>query len=237
MLMYIPRTCFHDNFQVRQYLGGNTLDETMSKRHIISVEGNIGSGKTTFLNMFAKEVENVEVLMEPVTMWQDVNGHNLLSLMYEDPGRHTFAFQMYAILTTIKQKINSGTKDKIVERLGGGKCFIELSYQMGTLNDIEYSILTHWIEHLKNSCGFDLSPDIIIYLKTEPETAYERIVKRNRPEEKGITLDYITKLHILHEEWLMAPNPATRVIVVDANKDMVDNPYLAAMMEILQMVK
>ena len=58
-----------------------------SKPFTVVVEGNIGCGKTTFLDHFSKHSERVEVLTEPVERWRDVNGHNLLQLMYEDPSR------------------------------------------------------------------------------------------------------------------------------------------------------
>lgn len=59
----------------------------MSRRPFtVVVEGNIGSGKTTFLNHFDKFAK-VDVKTEPVEKWRDVNGHNLLQLMYEDPSR------------------------------------------------------------------------------------------------------------------------------------------------------
>ena len=47
------------------------------KPFTVIVEGNIGSGKTTFLNHFAK-FKDVEVLQEPVNKWRNVQGHNLL---------------------------------------------------------------------------------------------------------------------------------------------------------------
>merc|ERR1712062_670106 len=53
----------------------------------VVVEGNIGCGKTTFLDYFSKFSDRVEVLTEPVDRWRNVNGHNLLQLMYEDPSR------------------------------------------------------------------------------------------------------------------------------------------------------
>ena len=39
---------------------------------IFSLEGNIGSGKSTFLKVLAKDISNVEVLAEPVCSWQSV---------------------------------------------------------------------------------------------------------------------------------------------------------------------
>lgn len=43
----------------------------------VCIEGNIGSGKTTFLNNF-KQFNNTTVLQEPVELWRDVEGMNLL---------------------------------------------------------------------------------------------------------------------------------------------------------------
>lgn len=43
----------------------------------VTVEGNIGSGKTTFLEYF-KKYDNVCVLSEPIELWRNCNGHNLL---------------------------------------------------------------------------------------------------------------------------------------------------------------
>jgi len=43
----------------------------------VFVEGNIGSGKTTFLRHFEPH-ENVHIVQEPVTQWQNVRGLNLL---------------------------------------------------------------------------------------------------------------------------------------------------------------
>jgi len=47
-----------------------------SRPYTIFVEGNIGSGKTTFMNYFANA--DVHILSEPVEMWRNVEGHNLL---------------------------------------------------------------------------------------------------------------------------------------------------------------
>lgn len=43
----------------------------------VSVEGNIGSGKSTFLS-YCQADESLDILFEPVDKWRDVNGVNLL---------------------------------------------------------------------------------------------------------------------------------------------------------------
>jgi len=63
---------------------------TSKRAFTVMVEGNIGSGKSTYLKHFTKEAkisDNVEVVMEPVEKWRNLNTHNLLQMMYEDPCR------------------------------------------------------------------------------------------------------------------------------------------------------
>lgn len=42
----------------------------------------------------------------------------------------------------------------------------------------------------------------VVYLRTDPEVAYQRIKTRNRPEERNVTFEYIKHLHDLHDRWL-----------------------------------
>ena len=64
----------------------------------VCVEGNIGCGKTTFLEHFSQFEKQVEVLTEPVDRWRNVNGHNLLQLMYEDPERGSLPFLVESLV-------------------------------------------------------------------------------------------------------------------------------------------
>lgn len=41
-----------------------------------------------------------------------------------------------------------------------------------------------------------------VYLRTDPEVAYQRIKTRNRSEEKHVPFEYIKHLHELHDKWL-----------------------------------
>ena len=53
----------------------------------VLVEGNIGSGKSTYLKHFTRLSKGVDIITEPVDKWRDLNSHNLLQMMYEDPDR------------------------------------------------------------------------------------------------------------------------------------------------------
>jgi len=95
----------------------NFHENRSRKAFTVAVEGNIGSGKTTFLNRFCPETDNVDVLAEPVDRWRNVRGNNLLAMMYEDPTRYSLLFQTYVQLTMLERHNQPCDKDaKIMER-------------------------------------------------------------------------------------------------------------------------
>ena len=85
-----------------------------SRPFTVVVEGNIGSGKTTFLQHFNKFNEDVEILAEPVDKWRNANGHNLLQMMYQDPHRWSLAFQTYVQLTMVQNHTKVGSNTGII---------------------------------------------------------------------------------------------------------------------------
>ena len=60
----------------------------------VAVEGNIGCGKSTFLNHFDGSSKFLEVMQEPVRDWCNLRGHNVLGMMYNDSKRWSAAFQV-----------------------------------------------------------------------------------------------------------------------------------------------
>ena len=71
-----------------------------------------------------------------------------------------------------------------------------------------------------------LELDLIVYLRTKPEVAFERMLERGRSEETGNSgppLGYLEILHKAHEDWLMKQKFGTlkpKLIVLDANQDL-----------------
>lgn len=63
----------------------SAIPKISSRRKVpftVFIEGNIGAGKTTFLNHF-KKYEDVCLYTEPVEKWRNVQGHNLLVGTYK----------------------------------------------------------------------------------------------------------------------------------------------------------
>ncbi len=61
-----------------------------------------------------------------------------------------------------------------------------LYFYSKVITDEEYSILDEWFKSLTSSSA--LKVDLIVYLRTLPETVFERIRKRNRVGESEISL-------------------------------------------------
>ena len=84
----------------------------MEKTKIFSVEGNIGSGKSTLVQYMKEHEKNFKKLLpqkydnefifirEPVDSWNDIkdkNGETILSKFYANPNKYSFSFQCILI--------------------------------------------------------------------------------------------------------------------------------------------
>ena len=57
-------------------------------------------------------------------------------------------------------------------------CFAENLRRNGLMAESEYQVLSSWFDHLVNSPELDLGVDLIVYLRTKPEIARERLLGR-----------------------------------------------------------
>ncbi len=64
-------------------------------RKLVYIEGSIAAGKTTLLKYIdSKYSERAEVIYEPVDMWCNLAGQNLLANFYSDPKKNGFTLQV-----------------------------------------------------------------------------------------------------------------------------------------------
>lgn len=188
----------------------------------VCIEGNIGSGKTTFLNNF-KQFNNTLVLQEPVELWRNVEGNNLLELMYSNPKRYACLFQSYVQLTMLQlHTMKTHLPYKVMERsVYSARCFIEHMKRSNTVESFEATVLEKWYDWCVNNAPIET--DLIVYLRTTPEIVYKRMRQRARKEEDCVSLEYLKQIHDIHEAWLYhrtlftVPAP---VITLEADQSM-----------------
>lgn len=200
------------------------------------VEGNIGAGKSTFLRLLKKTLPHIGISPEPITDWQrQVYGQSLLTNFYEDPARWAYTFETLTLMCRTQDHVMEQSRTnsiQVVERsiYSGFYCFAENSYESGFMSDIEWKLYREWFAFLiQNKCA---APTGFIYLKVDPEIAYERIKKRNRYAEKTISRAYLKQIHARHEQFLvdkvhiLAELKEVPVLQLDCNSDFENNPTL-----------
>nr|XP_020030145.1 thymidine kinase 2, mitochondrial isoform X2 [Castor canadensis] len=189
--------------QHRAWLPDKGRENEKEKKSVICVEGNIASGKTTCLEFFSNTTD-VEVLMEPVSKWRNVRGHNPLGLMYQDACRWGLTLQTYVQLTMLDQHTRPQTSPvRLMERsiYSARYIFVENLYRSGKMPEVDYVVLSEWFDWIVRN--IQVSVDLIVYLRTTPEICYQRLKMRCREEEKVIPLEYLDAVHRLYEEWLI----------------------------------
>ena len=205
---------------------------------IIVIQGNIGSGKSTFVEKLKTKYENnpkMCFLQEPVGEWlkiKDEHGINILEKYYADQHKYSFMFQMMAYisrLSILKAAIESGKyKYIITERcLNTDKnVFCKMLYDDGYIDKIGYDIYNRWFDEFINFKNVDVEY-FHMYIRTNPQVSKHRVDKRARKEET-ISLEYLTKCHNYHENWLMdESNENLCVTIIDGNQDIEINPDIS----------
>jgi deoxyadenosine/deoxycytidine kinase len=188
---------------------------------LISIEGNIGSGKSTLVE-YLKSLGTYIFVDEPVNEWlsiKDKDGCNALECFYKNQKENAFCFQILAYITRLKKlmdKIKETPKDVIIitERSieTDRNVFAKMLYEDGFLSSIEWETYNYWFNTFKDVSKVDL----IIYIKTSPEKCLERINKRNRVEENSIKIDYLEKCNKYHNDWLQLLNE--NIITIDGHQ-------------------
>jgi deoxyadenosine/deoxycytidine kinase len=174
---------------------------------IITVEGNIGSGKSTLLkNLENINHDNLVFVPEPVSEWLNIKSgdKNALELFYENQKENSFWFQVLAYITRLRNLLtiieNNPNKIIICERsiYTDKYVFAKMLYESGNISEIEWKTYSYWFDTFKDKTKLDL----ILYVNTDPEECYNRIIKRSRPEEVDkISKEYLTNCHNKHLEW------------------------------------
>lgn len=188
---------------------------------LFSLEGNIGSGKSTIVALLKRDIKEisdipVHFVDEPVSQWEMIKsaeGKHMIELFYSDPTKYAFAFQMMAYisrLSLLHEAILRYPKDIIItERclLTDYHVFAKMLYENKNMLKEEYEIYQKWFHYFQQ----EIELTGIIYIKTDPEVAYERCLKRARPGET-ITLEYLEKCHEKHTQWIAHGQYITYII-------------------------
>ena len=170
--------------------------EKLKSKYIFSIEGNIGSGKTTIIHHLQRLYKDVILVEEPVKDWQNLEGENLLKKKNEDLNRWGYSFEAYVLITKMNELTKIADSDKkivLIERcMLTDKAFFDVNVQNGFATPMEEAMFQNLFEFLSRNIYPKLSG--IIYLDTPVEECIKRMEERGRKEEKSIKADYLAQL-------------------------------------------
>ena len=157
---------------------------------IITLDGNIGCYKTSILNYFHKNYK-MAIDVEPVENWNEY----LKNIYNTNNSTYNFQIKVWMDRCWIQEKSNSII---LMERSPYfiKNVFIEKAYEDNTINEEEYKNMLA----LHKRTDKLWKPEGYIYLRSNPEQCFNRIKKRAREAEKNIKLEYIKRIHELHED-------------------------------------
>jgi len=185
---------------------------------IISIDGNIGSGKSTalkFLKDKNKNNNNIIFLQEPIDIWNEIKyeGKTILEKFYENQEKYAFPFQMMAFITRYNILLNTIKKNPdaiiITERsLYTDKyVFAKMLFESTQMNNFEYQIYNKWFDTFIQN----LPEHKYIYFYSSPSVCYDRIAKRSRVGEDLISLSYLENCNVYHDDMFKELEPSLKI--------------------------
>ena len=182
--------------------------------HFITVEGNIGAGKTTLTHLLAKHY-NARLILE------EFADNPFLPKFYDNPKQYAFPLELFFMAERYKQlKELIHTKDLFQNITISDYLFTKcLLFAKINLPEEEF----HLYQKLFDIIYQQLSqPDILIYLHVPVRQLQQNIKKRNRSYEQGIPDDYLFNLQQTYTQYIKQHNIKT--LVIDAsNADFLSN--------------
>ena len=183
--------------------------------NFITVEGNIGAGKTTLSHLLSKHF-NARLILE------EFAENPFLPKFYESPQQYAFPLELFFMAERYKQmKDLLQTKDMFQNVSISDYLFTKcLLFAKVNLPNEEFRLYQKLFDIINPQI---VQPDILIYLHTPVNKLQENIKKRNRKYEQSIPNDYLFSLQETYTQYIKQHRIKT--LFVDASEaDFLDNP-------------
>ncbi|HLD53734.1 MAG TPA: deoxynucleoside kinase [Sediminibacterium sp.] len=184
------------------------------KHQFITIEGNIGAGKTTLATILAKKL-NARIILE------EFADNPFLSKFYDNPGQYAFPLELFFMAERYKQlKEMVHTKDLFQSITVSDYLFTKcLLFAKVNLPEEEFRLYQKLFDIIHQQLVF---PDVLIYLHAPVNKLQQNIKKRNRPFEQAIPDEYLFNIQETYTHYIKQHNIKT--IFVDAsNADFIGN--------------
>jgi len=167
----------------------------MTKRFVL-VAGNIGAGKTSL-------TERLAARLGWHAAYESVADNPYLADFYADMRVWSFHLQVFFLGHRAAQHkaLAQDSRSAIIDRSIYEDAFIfaRALFEIGNMTERDYASYRQLFDLVVAQLP---PPDLLIYLRAPVSVLMERIGKRGRAIESGITADYLAMLDRYYEEWL-----------------------------------
>lgn len=185
------------------------------KYRFITIEGNIGAGKTTLANLLAERL-NARLILE------EFADNPFLAKFYDNPAQYAFSVELFFMAERYKQQKDLvGQQDMFKTLTISDYLFTKcLLFAKINLPDDEFRLYQRLFEIMHHQM---IQPELLIYLHSPVNKLQENIKKRNRPYEQNIQNDYLYNIQQTYTHYIKQHNMKT-LFVDTSNADFIDNP-------------
>ena len=185
------------------------------KYKFITIEGNIGAGKTTLAGLLSSKL-NARLVLE------EFADNPFLAKFYENPAQYAFSVELFFMAERFKQLKDLLSQQDLFQNVTVSdylftKCLL---FAKVNLPVDEFRLFQRLFEMMQPQL---LQPDLLIYLHAPVNKLQENIKKRNRSYEQNIKDDYLFEIQQTYTHYIK--QHSFKTLFVDAsNVDFINNP-------------
>lgn len=159
----------------------------------ICVEGNIGSGKTTFCEMMSQDY-NCSLILE------EFDDNPFLPMFYKDPEKFAFTVELFFMTERHKQMSSMLSSRNMFDDFVLGDYFFlkTLLFARKNLSVEEFRLFQKIFQVLDANLP---QPDLVVYFHRHVDILKRNIEKRGRSYERNISKDYLSTVQDSYFEY------------------------------------
>ena len=176
--------------------------------NFVTIEGNIGAGKTTLATKLAEEY-NARLILEQFA------DNSFLPKFYENPAKYAFALELSFLAERFQQLKNELAKQDIFQpKIVSDYYFLKsLIFAKANLEEDEYGLYSRLFQIINDSLP---KPDLFVYLYQDINRLQTNIKKRGRSYEQNITDEYLIKIQTTYFDYIKQMKEL-RILIIDVN--------------------
>ncbi len=178
------------------------------KYQFITIEGNIGAGKTTLAQLLSRHYKSRLIL-------EEFADNPFLPKFYEQPDQYAFPVELFFMAERFKQLKELLQQQDLFQQITISdylftKCLL---FAKVTLPADEYRLYQRLFDIIHQQL---VQPDLLVYLHAPVEKLQANIKKRNRAYEQNISDSYLQQLQETYTHYLR--QQASRTLFVDVSQ-------------------